>query len=148
MLETIQTWTVEAEMYLDTEVAAAAATVFSLNSFSPALLDPHQLCDRRGEHHQFLVFVEEKVEAGEVAVLLVWELLFGQVLGHDGLHLQTHTVGLTCKSFCVLFGYHVFFFKYILKGLVSLSHKVKGLTRDRFFLKTIVKIEAAERETS
>lgn len=112
MLETIQTWTVEAEMYLDTEVVAA--TVFSLNSFSPSLLHPHQLCDRRGEHHQLLVFVEENVEAGEVAVLLVRELLFSQVLGHDGLHLQTQRVGLTCKSFCIfglvnLLLYNVYF---------------------------------------
>lgn len=73
-------------MSAETRRGFSAAAVMSLNSFSSSL-HSHQLCDGRGEHHQLLVFVEEKVKAGEVAVLLVWKLLFSQVLGHDRLHL-------------------------------------------------------------
>lgn len=57
----------------------------------PASLQRHQLRDGRSQHHQLLVPVEEEAEAGGVAVLLVRELLLGQIPGHDGLHLQTET---------------------------------------------------------
>ncbi len=70
-------------------------TVLSLTA--SVSLHSHQLCDRWGEHHQFLVFVEEKVQAGEVAVLLIRKLLFSQELGHDGLHLERHGVALMLK---------------------------------------------------
>lgn len=68
-----------------------------LNRLTPSL-HPHQLCDRRGKHHQLLVFVEEELEAGKVAVLLVREPLFSQKPGHDGLHLQTHGLSFTVAS--------------------------------------------------
>lgn len=68
-----------------------------LNRSTPSL-HPHQLCDRRGKHHQLLVFVEEELEAGEVAVLLVRQPLFSQKPGHDGLHLQTRGVSFTVAS--------------------------------------------------
>lgn len=55
-------------------------------------LNSHQLCDGRSKHHQLLVLAEEEVQAGEVAVLLVGKLLLGQILGHDGFHLQTHVI--------------------------------------------------------
>lgn len=50
-------------------------------------LQPHQLCDGRSLHHELLVALEKQPEPSQVGVLVVWQLLLVEELGHHRLHL-------------------------------------------------------------
>ena len=50
-------------------------------------LQPHQLCDGRGLHHELLIALEKQPEASQVGVLLVLQLLLVESVGHHRLHL-------------------------------------------------------------
>lgn len=50
-------------------------------------LQPHQLSDWRGLHHELLVLAEEQPEASQVGVLVVRQLLLMEELGYHRLHL-------------------------------------------------------------
>lgn len=81
-------------------------------------LHPHQLCDGWGENHELLVLVKEELQTGEVAILLVWELLLLQILGHDGLYLRGEEGGKEIGSYRSHLFYQAIFF------YISSSHKV------------------------
>lgn len=50
-------------------------------------LQPHQLSDGRGLHHELLVAIEKQQEASEVGVFVVRQLLLLEELRYHGLHL-------------------------------------------------------------